>query len=94
MRGVAPGSYEKLWYEAPRLPWDICMPACGSAEAAFAGAAHDGAHAALEVQLAPWPQANALPADKHEPETVNNEKRIDLDMGIDLSKEDFRHNAH
>jgi hypothetical protein len=46
------------------------------------------------VQLAPWPQANALPADKHEPETVNNEKRIDLDMGIDLSKEDFRHNAH
>lgn len=58
------------------------MPACGSAGAAFAGAAHDGAHAAPEVQHAPGPQANTLPADKQELETVNNEKRMDLDMGF------------
>ena len=80
MRSVVPGSYEKLWYAAPRLPWDICIPACG-----FAGAAHDGADAAPEVQLAPWPQANALPADRQVPVKINNEKRMDLNIGLNLS---------
>lgn len=47
----------------------------------MAGAAHEGAQAAPEVQ-APWPPANALPADKKELEIVNNEKRMDLGMDL------------